>query len=226
MHRQHEREDDGRGVLRLRDHRRGLGRQRAGQPAERGRHRLGAGARGRAQRLASLHSCARRLHQDLPRCARELALQHGAEPMDRRPAHPGAARQDAGRLQLHQRQRLQSRPAHGLRHLGPARQPRLGLCRRAPLLQALERRLGGGDDRPTADATAISPSPTWIGATPCARPSSKARSVLGIPRNPDYNGAIQEGVVLRPAHHLQRPAGQRRDRLPASRAQARQPERF
>ena len=50
--------------------------------------------------------------------------------------------------------------------------------------------------RPSAAATAISRSPTSTGATRCARPSSKARSSLGIPRNPDYNGKIQEGVAF------------------------------
>ncbi len=49
--------------------------------------------------------------------------------------------------------------------------------------------------RPSAAATALSPSPIPIGATRCATPSSKARSRLGIPRNPDYNGKIQEGVA-------------------------------
>ena len=49
--------------------------------------------------------------------------------------------------------------------------------------------------RPSAAATAGSPSPTSTGATRCARPSSRARSSLGIPRNPDYNGAIQEGIA-------------------------------
>ena len=77
-----------------------------------------------------------RLHQDVLQPPRELALQHGAQRVDRRAAHPRPARQDARRLQLHQRPRLQPRPAHGLRHLGAARQPRLGLRRRAPLLQA------------------------------------------------------------------------------------------
>ena len=50
--------------------------------------------------------------------------------------HPRAARQDARRIELDQRPHLQSRPAARLRQLGAARQPRLGLCRRAALFQA------------------------------------------------------------------------------------------
>ena len=55
----------------------------------------------------------------------------------------------------------------------------------------------GGSARatiPIAGATAISPSPPWTGAIRCARPSWQARSASAFPRNPDYNGAIQEGV--------------------------------
>ena len=46
-------------------------------------------------------------HQPRP----ELALHPGAERMDRRAAHPRAARQDARRIELDQRPHLQSRPA-------------------------------------------------------------------------------------------------------------------
>ena len=152
-------------------------------------------AGGRPERLASLHPYPGRLHQDVLQPARELALQHGAQRVDRRPPHPRPARQDARRLQLHQRPHLQSRPAHGLRHLGAARQPRLGLCRRAALLPAHGAAPRRGRRRRSAAATATSPSPTSIGATRCARPSSRARSSIGIPRNPDYNGTIQEGVA-------------------------------
>ena len=115
--------------------------------------------------------------------------------MDRRAAHPRPARQDAGRLQLHQRPHLQPRPAHGLRHLGAARQPRLGLCRRAPLLPA---------HGAAASATA---TPTFRGRDgaltvtdidwrhPLCEAFIEGAVSLGIPRNPDYNGAIQEGVA-------------------------------
>ena len=51
----------------------------------------------------------------------------------RDPHHPGA---HAGRVQLDQRHGLQPRPARRSRQLGAARQPRLGLCRHAALLQA------------------------------------------------------------------------------------------
>ena len=48
--------------------------------------------------------------------------------------------------------------------------------------------------RLSAAATAASPSPPWTGRTRSAKPSWPAPISLGIPKNPDYNGAIQEGV--------------------------------
>ena len=87
-------------------------------------------------RLASLHPSAGRLHQDVPHEERQLGLPAGARPVDRRPQHLRAARQDARRLVLDQRPHLQSRPAPGFRHLGAARQSRLGLSGRAALFQA------------------------------------------------------------------------------------------
>ena len=96
--------------------------------------------------------------------------------MDRRPAHLRAARQDAGRLELDQRPHLQSRPAPGFRQLGAARQPRLGLCRRAALLQAAgaARRRGRRHlPRPRRQPHRHRPS---TGAIRSARPSSRARS--------------------------------------------------
>ena len=111
-------------------------------------------------------------------------------------AHRRAARQDAGRLELDQRPHLQSRPAARLRRLGAARQSRLGLCRRAALLppQRAAHRRRRRRRRPSAAARATCRSPTSTGAIRCARPSSRARCRLGIPRNRDYNGAQQAGV--------------------------------
>ena len=48
--------------------------------------------------------------------------------------------------------------------------------------------------RPIAGATAISPSPPWTGRIRSARPSWQAPSASAFRKNPDYNGAIQEGV--------------------------------
>ena len=89
-----------------------------------------------------------------------------------------------------------------------------------PYFKRLERRVGEGDDdlsRPRRQPDRHRP---WTGSDPLCEAFIEGAVSLGIPRNPDYNGAIQEGVVLRPAHHRQRPARQRRHRLPASGAQA------
>jgi hypothetical protein len=142
--------------------------------------------------------------------------------MDGRPAHSRPARQDARRLQLDQRPRLQPRPAHGLRHLGAARQPRLGLCRCAPLFPthgaspgrrrpdlSWPRRLAHGQ------RSRVAPSPLRGLHRGCSEPRHPAQSRLQR-RHPGGRG-------LRPAHHRQRPPGQRRNRLPAPRAQAPQP---
>ena len=87
-------------------------------------------------RLASLHPSAGRLHQDLSHEEHQLGLPAGAGSLDRRPQHLRAARQDARRLVLDQRPHLQSRPAPGFRHLGAARQSRLGLSGCAAVFQA------------------------------------------------------------------------------------------
>ena len=140
---------------------------------------------------------------------RELALQHGAQPMDRRAAHPRAARQDARRLQLHQRPCLQPRPAHGLRHLGAARQPRLGLCRRAPLFPAH----GAAPRRRRPDL----PRPRRLAHGHRHRLAPSAVRGLhrgrGQPRHPAQSRLQRRhpgGRRLRPAHHPQRPPGERR----------------
>ena len=87
------------GNVRLRDHRRGLRRQRARQPAERRRRHQHLRARGRAQRLASLHPSAGRFHQDLPHEEHQLGLPAGAGAVDRRAAASTrrAARRSAAR---------------------------------------------------------------------------------------------------------------------------------
>ena len=198
------------GHLRLRDRRRGLGRQRAGQPAERGWHgaRAACSRRARSDWHPYIHIPAgfiKTFHDP----ARELALQHGAQPMDRRPAHPRPARQDARRLQLHQRPRLQPRPAHGLRHLGAARQPRLGLCRRAPLFPAhgaAPRR--GRPDLPRPRRHPHRHRPRL--APPPLRGLHRGRGQPRHPAQPRLQRHHPGGRRLRPAHHPQRPPGQRR----------------
>ena len=64
------------------------------------------------------------------------AYQQEVGPVDRRPQHLRAARQDARRFVLDQRPYLQPRPAPGFRYLGAAGQSRLGLSGHAALFQA------------------------------------------------------------------------------------------
>ena len=137
-----------------------------------------------------------------------------AQRMDRRPPHRRATRQDAGRLEFDQRPYLQSWPAHGLRWLGAARQSRLGLCRRLPYFRRTEQRIGEGDDdlpRPRRPLTVTRSN----GAIPCARPSSRARSAWGFRATPTTTAPFRKASTT-PAHHPERPAHERRARLPAS----------
>ena len=125
------------GNLRLRDRWRRLGRQRARQPPERGR---------RPPASACSRPGPRDWHPFIHLPAGFIKTFYNTRMNWCYSQEPGAwtagrriyraARQDARRLQLHQRPHLQSRPAPGLRHLGAARQPRLGLRGRAALLQA------------------------------------------------------------------------------------------
>ena len=162
------------GNVRLCDYRRGLRRQRARQPAQRRscepRLCAGSGADG----LAPLHSSAGRLHQDVPHEERQLGLQPGAGPMDRRPQHLRAARQDAGRIVVDQRPHLQPRPAPGFRHLGAARQSRLGLSGHTALFQAA----GAAGRRGRRDLSRARRQPDrhhhGLATIRCARPSWKA----------------------------------------------------
>ena len=113
--------------------------------------------------------------------------------MDRRPQHLRAARQDARRLVFDQRPYLQSRPAPGFRHLGAARQSRLGLSGHLPYFKRLEHRVGEGDDTFRGrDGNLTVTTMDW--RDPLCEAFMAGAVCLGIPRNPDYNGAIQEGV--------------------------------
>ena len=82
----------------------------------------------------------------------------------RRAAHPHHAGPNAGRLGSDQRHDLQPRPARRPRQLGAARQPRLGLCRRAALLQAhraahrrRRRPIRGARGQPAGDRHGLDP---------------------------------------------------------------------
>ncbi len=135
--------------------------------------------------------------------------------MDRRPAHRGATRQDAGRLQLDQRPYLQSRPAARLRRLGPARQPRLGLCRRAALLspdRAAGRRCRRDLPRPRRQPADHRPRL----ARPDLRGLHRGCGADGHPAQSRLQRHDAGGRELRAAHHPERPAHQRGAGLSAS----------
>ena len=185
------------------------------------RHRLRA--RGGPVRLASVHPYPGRLHVHAGQSAGELALHLGAQRMDRRPAHRRAARQDAGRLELDQRPHLQSRPAAGLRRLGAARQPRLGLCRRAALLPPHRAARIGEADETFRGRDGNLPITDLDWRDPICEAFIEGAVQMGIPRNRDYNGAHAGGRQLRAAHHPERPARQRGARLPASGDEAHEP---
>ena len=176
-------------------------------------------ARGGAEGLASLHPPAGRLHQDVPHEEHQLGLPAGARAVDRRPQHLRAARQDARRLLLDQRPHLQPRPAPGFRHLGAARQSRLGLFGRAAVLQAAgtpDRRGRGRLSRPRRQSHGHDDG--------LARPA--LRSLHGRRDQPRHSAQprLQRRDpgrrLLRPAHHPKRPARQRGDRVSASGAES------
>ena len=209
------------GNVRLCDHRRGsAGSVLANRLGEDLRHEdLRAG--GGAERLASLHPSAGRLHQDVPHEEHQLGLPAGGRPVDRRAQHLRAARQDARRLVLDQRPHLQPRPAPGFRYLGADGQSRLGLSGRAALLQAAGapgRRGRGHLSRPRRRAhrhhhgVAGSALRGLHGRRRQPRHSKKPRLQR---RDPGRR-------VLLPAHHRGRPAHERGKGLPASGEEARQ----
>ena len=171
------------------------------------------------QRLASLHPSAGGLHQDLPHEEHQLGLPAGAGALDRRPQHLRAARQDARRLVLDQRPHLQPRPAPGFRHLGAARQSRLGLSGRAALFQAAgaARRRGRG----RLSRARRQPHRHHHGlAGSAVRGVHGRRDQPRHPAQPRLQRRDPGGRLLRPAHHPERPARQCGDRVPASGAQA------
>ena len=115
------------------------------------------------------------------------------EPQLEQPRHVSAARQGAGRHQLDQRHDLHARQSRRLRRVAPARLRRLGL-RLRPAVFPQGR---GQRARRRANSTAaggplrVSNQPyEWEIGRRCWRPASQA----GIPHNPDFNGAQQEGA--------------------------------
>ena len=103
--------------LRFHRRRRRLGRRRRRLPAVGRSDQQGAAARGR-RRGQSLDAPAGRLAAADHQSGGQLAVQLRARAQHQRPAHPGAARQAARRVERDQRHGLRARPGAGLRHLG------------------------------------------------------------------------------------------------------------
>ena len=164
---------DGRRNLRLCDRRRGLGRLRAGQPAERGRQRQGGADRGGRPRPQPVDPHAGRLLPQLHQPVGHLAVRLRARAASRRPHHHLAARARARRLQRDQRPALRARPGAGLRRLAPARQRRLVLSRTCCPTSSAPRTRSAAPTSTTAPAARSAFRRAPERRTRCARPSSR-----------------------------------------------------
>ena len=126
-----------------------------------------------------------------------------------------AARQGDRRLEQLQRDGLHPRPPRQLRRVARPRQSRLGLRRRAAVLQAVRgqraRRVGvSRRRRAAAGATTVEPSAVaraFVDAT-AAR--------CGVPITDDFNGAIAGGRRLLAGDDSRRPTREHRDAVPRS----------
>ena len=124
-----------------------------------------------------------------PRYTLAVCHQAGAEPA--RSRDPSPARQDPRRIELDQRHGLRGRQSSRLRHLGPVRQLRLVVRRRAALFKKSEHYEPGGD------GTGSRGGPLNVAAlrerAKLADAFIDAAVAEGFPRNPDYNNGNQEG---------------------------------
>ncbi len=121
--------------VRLRDRRRRHRRLRARQSAVGGSARLGPAGRGRRQGRLPLDSHPGRLPLHPEQSAHRLVPHDRGRARARRARARLSARQGFGRLLLDQRHDLHARPGGRLRPLAPAGLGRLGLGRRAAVLQ-------------------------------------------------------------------------------------------
>ena len=121
--------------VRLHHRRRGLGRLRAGEPALGRSEEPRAAARGRRQRQLDLVPHPGRLPVRDRQSALRLDVQDRAGAGPQRPQPQLSARQGDRRLVRDQRHDLHARAGGRLRPLAPARPHRLGLGRRAAVLQ-------------------------------------------------------------------------------------------
>ena len=136
-----------------------------------------------------------------------------------------AARQDARRLLVDQRDDLHPRRARRLRRLARrARRDRLGLRRRAAVLPP-DRGQRRGADRFHGDGGPLRVEDLPLRARADRRLRRGRPSPPGYPRNDDFNGADPGGRRAVPGHPARRPALVGGRRLPAPGAGPAQPDR-
>ena len=151
-------------------------------------------ARGGPDRLAPIPSYSRRLHQSHLQPCFHVAVLQRTNGQDKRASRANPPGTHARRFDVHQRPRLYSRSAGGLRWLGGGRQHWLGLLRYPALLQAF-----GAQDRDwrrrvpwprgRADRYGHGLDSPWS-----ARPSSQGRRGPGCRETLITTAPFQEGV--------------------------------
>ena len=169
--------------FRLRHRRRGLGRLRARQPAQRRRPEPRAPARIWRQRPLGLHPDAGGAVDPDEQSPLRMGLCDRARAASERPDPADAARQGARRLVLDQRPRLCARQSARLRPLAGGGRGRLGLSRRAALFQA--RRDAGRGRRPLSRrqrAAADAERPARQSALPDIREGRRRGRLSGLRR--------------------------------------------
>ena len=177
--------------LRLHRHRRRIGRLRGRRAPVGIRPPSRAAAGSRAAGSQSVDPHPPRLRQDLCRSAGELEVRDASRSRSLATAALSAARQDAGRHQLDQRHGLYARQPRRLRRMAPARLRGLGLgLRPAVFPEGREPERGADEFHGVGGPLHVSDQP---GRFELADAVLEACVQAGIPRNPDFNGAQQEG---------------------------------
>ena len=195
----------------------------ANRLTESGRHRVLLLEAGGSDREL-LGADADRLRQDLLRPAVQLEVHDRAGAGARRARELLAARQGARRVELDQRHGLHPRPARGLRRLGGARQPRLGLGRTsAPVFRRMENTAAGADDWRGAGGPLDVADVRGAGAS-ALRDLARGLRGGGARAQPGLQRRRAGGGRDLPDHHPARGAGLGGDRLPAAGDAAGEPE--
>jgi choline dehydrogenase len=162
----------------------------ANRPSRRQTFRVAAG--GRTQGQQSLDPRPARLRQTVQGKIRQLDVPDRAGAGIERPAGIPAARQSARRVEFDQRLAVCAGPARGLRSLASARQCRWGYDDVLPYFKKAENQQRGPDKYHGSDGPL--PVSDWRHHDPLSEAFVVAAAETGIPTNPDFNGATQEGA--------------------------------